>query len=94
MSKPNYAKQIEWVMENFNFKRVHHCMADLKWGWADCGGKTPDIEAMKREARHLLTEVAENSSYYSSGSGGFVARKWKYELTLSFEVAAAHGLGY
>lgn len=71
--KAHFESQIEEIMKNFNFKRVHGVMQLLNWTWM--GSDVPSIEELKTEARKKLETLAEFENKISSMSGGLLARK-------------------
>lgn len=73
---------IEEMIGNFDFNKVHKVMKHLNWKWLDIG--VPDIEEMKKTARELLNSLKDKQTY--SATGGFVARRNSYDFSLSFEV--------
>lgn len=80
-------EQVDNIMENFNFTRVHETMVRLDWKWStDKGLQVPSISDLKVTARRVLTGVDGISSFYLS-TGGFVASvdRWGI-LNLSFEI--------
>lgn len=84
-------KQIDEIMDNFPFEKVHAQMVSEDWKWGDgMGGmQIPEIPELRKSAREILRTSA-NTGYCSSG--GFTARcdqgtdddgPW-LRLTLSF----------
>ena len=67
--------QIEEVIDNFNFERVHIAMTALDWKWAPQEGETdksvPSIPRLKSAARQLLINAINHKHV---GSGGFEAK--------------------
>jgi hypothetical protein len=65
--------QINDLINEFDFQRVHIAMTALDWQWMsteDNGHKVPSIAKLKAMARHLLRESINNKVV---GSGGFHA---------------------
>ena len=56
---------IDYIMDSFDFNRVHKVMEFLEWQWADEG--VPDEFSIKREARRCLRYAIENKSDISTG---------------------------
>lgn len=85
-----FEEQIEEVMENFNFERVHSVMKYLKWSWHIEG--VPSIEMIKNEAKRLLIEVYNSCHKYgenqwSIATGGFqVVYKVNKGFSLEFVI--------
>ena len=66
--------QINDLISDFDFQRVHIAMTALDWQWKTTEGDghaVPSIAKLKSMARHLLREAIKNKVV---GSGGFVAR--------------------
>jgi len=85
----SYKKQIEVIMESFNFKRVLEHMSATNWKWVD---KAPSIQDLRVEAIRLMKDVTKHTHARACSSGGFEARKIDKELFLTFKVAATHGM--
>lgn len=92
-------KEIDYVMDRFDYDRVKKVMDHLFWLWYDTIG-VPEIGDLREHSRRLLTEVAQqvidNKEFVASSNracGGFRAEAYKYAdtdkiyLKLSFEVA-------
>ncbi len=71
-------KQIEDIMDEFNFGEVQRTMESLDWEWSGCDG-VPEEYELRKSARRLLKQAAEmidDRCYPSGGStstGGFLA---------------------
>lgn len=78
-----YQEQIDEIMDNFDFDRVHRAMVALEWVWTGCNGRTPDKGTLRCEARRLLRQAAK-SEY--AATGGLCAENIDGYLRLSFEV--------
>lgn len=66
--------QINDLIEDFNFERVHIAMTALDWQWQQTAGNghaVPSISKLKGMAKHLLRE---SISHKVVGSGGLLAR--------------------
>jgi hypothetical protein len=79
-SKSNYnqyEKDIDNIMEHFDFEKVYKVMMFLEWKWVTNSGlRVPDIQEIKTFARDLMTKaVNEMISYdtneYHTATGGF-----------------------
>ena len=82
-----YDKQIEEIMCEFDFQRVHRHMKKSGWTWHDQG--VPSIEKIKERALWLLEELAyQKRSCLSIATGGLEAN-WRIMgvLELRFVVA-------
>lgn len=95
--KEDFSGDIESIMRNFDFDRVHKVMRFLNWQWAQNSGPTrvPDLEEIKEKAGKQLLEVSGKPADNWVKSGGFVAAKLKYEhgvqLELYFELCSWEG---
>ena len=66
--------EIDYIIDKFNFERVHIAMTAVDWKWAQqslAPTQVPNVARLKVTARHLL-EVAYKEMTTSS-SGGFLA---------------------
>lgn len=84
----NYNQQIEKdiqeIMDEFNWERVHKTMLFLNWQWWDTG--VPTTEQLKKRARTFLGEAinsvltSDKKKYkYLTGTGGLVAEARRYK---------------
>jgi hypothetical protein len=71
-------KQIEDIMDEFNFAEVQKVMESLNWTWSETGC-VPEEYDLRKGARKLLKEAAKmiddklNLSGGSTSTGGFLA---------------------
>jgi hypothetical protein len=71
-------KQIEDIMDEFNFGEVQKVMESLDWTWSETGC-VPEEYDLRKGARKLLKEAAKmiddtlNLSGGSTSTGGFLA---------------------
>ena len=83
-------KQIEEIMDNFNFNKVHRVMVSLGWVYAMEG--VPTLESIKKTALGHLKHVKNTEDCISIESGGFRASIKEGEgqkyLILQFIVAS------
>jgi hypothetical protein len=86
MSKWTMDNQIEEILQEFNFYKVHHVMTTLDWVWSNEDGtlSVPSVGRIKRMAKHLLIAVANRCA--CTKSGGFTARNDEGCLSLEFVV--------
>jgi hypothetical protein len=77
--------QVDEVLADFDFERVHRVMDWLGWTWANLG-RTPTIAELTDEARRLLLEL--NGEPEVLGSGGLRA-SYKSDGTLSLKFILA-----
>ncbi len=85
--------RIDHILDNFNFNLVARTMRALNWTWTDVDG-VPEVPDLRKEARRLLRDVAALPGRRTLSCGGFVARKDKEGLSLSFEIAESDDLFY
>ncbi len=87
-------KQIEDLLDEFDFDKVKRVMDALEWVYYDTPDKQVTIGEIRRMARFLLEKAynANPSLEYSTSSGGFDATRYMYPgdthkyLTLKFNV--------
>ena len=94
--------QIDYIMDNFNFERVHVAMTALDWTWVDyldmAKLSVPTVPMLRKAARRLLTSAADGQ--ITTASGGFQAKYWPPEgedeamLVLSFVLAECNSEYY
>ena len=58
-------KQIEEIMDNFNFARVHKMMVAVRWTWSGVG--IPCEAELREEARDRLRRAAKDKAEIESG---------------------------
>lgn len=67
-------KQIDYILDNFNFEKVKVAMEAVDWKWANPMGEpgltVPTIARMRQTARSLLQKSVKDSC---TGTGGFEA---------------------
>ena len=87
-------KQIDEIMDWFDFDKVHKTMIALNWGWG-VPQVIPEESELRAKARKMLRRVGFEDSIMC-GSGGFVASRdeesdedgpW-VRMKLAFEVAS------
>jgi hypothetical protein len=91
-------KDIEDIVDEFDFETVKKVMDFLEWEWFTADDGVPRIGELRKKARTLLGQVAfkvlvstevEAESYISTG--GFRASAYKFEdkvkFRLTFELA-------
>lgn len=94
--------QINDILEEFDFEKVHSVMVFLDWQYAKPNPVTgvieyykPTIEDIKKSARKYLEHVwdmptSEDAQVCHTGSGGFMAYRGFYDglkiLSLTFEI--------
>ena len=65
--------QIDYIMDKFNFERVHVAMTALDWTWVEGGNHViPSITKLKQTAKRLLQAAATEK--ITTGTGGFQAK--------------------
>lgn len=97
MKTLTYDVQIDEIMSQFDFARVHKVMCLTTWEWHD--KKTnkmtiPSISKLKIVARAMLTDLTETENEKITGiqSGGFHADKVNGLLSLKFIISEANGV--
>lgn len=88
MKSLSYKKQIEKIMDEFDFIRVHRCMKAMNWTWVDKG--VPSIEHLKECARDLLKECKKKRGY-AVATGGFIVSCDGRHLTMTFYIEQVYG---
>jgi hypothetical protein len=81
VQKSSFERQVEEVLEAFDFERVHRVMEPLGWTWANLG-RVPTRAELAAEARRLLVELDGKPGVH--GSGGLRA-SYKEDGTLSLK---------
>lgn len=99
--------EIDYILDTFNFERVHVTMTALDWKWSNQNiqpSAVPTIERLKLTARHLLSVAYKEET--SIASGGFLAKyhppikdsdlllDQKPSLSLSFVIVSANSESY
>jgi len=94
--------QIDYIMDNFNFERVHVAMTALDWTWVDYSDMSklsvPTVPMLRKAARRLLNSAVDGQ--ITTASGGFHARYCPPEdedeamLVLSFVLAECNSEYY
>ena len=87
-------KQVEDLLDEFDFGRVKKVMDTLKWTYFDTPDKEVSIGELRRCARYVLEHAvkAPDSSEYYISTGGFETTRTMYPgettkyLTLKFVV--------
>ncbi len=80
--KTRFDRQVEEVLDSFDFDRVHEVMGSLSWTWANLG-RVPTRAELVTEARRLLEELDGRPGVH--GSGGLRA-SYKEDGTLSLKL--------
>ena len=67
-------EQIDDIMDEFEFDKVHKVMEFLDWKWWFDGEteRVPEVYELRKKAREYLRYVAKNGG--TTGSGGFTAQ--------------------
>ena len=91
-------RQIKYIMEGFDFERVHKAMTHLNWTWRNTSipQSVPTIEELKNTAFRFLNEVwnesEDGSPVICHGAGGFMACRDIYDghkiISLRFELSS------
>ncbi len=82
----SHKEKLEYIIEKFNFERVHLTMITLDWKWVTHGKEfthnVPTMLRLKTSARDLMSRAYSHlmkhtdQSEYTCGSGGFEATCW------------------
>jgi len=81
VQKSSFERQVEEVLDAFDFERVHRVMESLSWTWANLD-RVPTRAELAAEARRLLAELDGSPGVH--GSGGLRA-SYKDDGTLSLK---------
>lgn len=79
-------KNIEVILENFDFDKVKRTMEALNWKWRD---GVPSTYNLIETAKELLTHLTEDEEITLTGTGGFIATKDSDVLSLYFVIEEA-----
>lgn len=93
--KISQQKQIDTILDHFDFESVRKAMVALNWTWVTSNqdDHIPSVAEARACARELLNDVAKcRSKETYIGTGGFVATKESGNiLSLRFSVDDARG---
>ena len=98
--------EIDYILDTFNFDRVHVAMTALDWQWSTAAltAEVPSIARLKQTAKYLLSLAYKEET--SIATGGFLAKyhppikdsdlllDQKPSLSLSFIIVSANSEGY
>ena len=91
VANSNHYDKIPEILMRFNFQKVHEHMVRMDHKWLN--GDTmeiPTLEELRSTARTLLTRAALSDSEVTNvGTGGFMAYKLPWGLSLTFQLAWA-----
>ena len=84
--------EIDDIMDNFDFDKVHEAMTLLGWRWVSRSTQAfeiPHVSELRKRARGLMQDaMGSHMPSYSTGTGGFEVDKTtedgKVYLSLSF----------
>ena len=79
-------RDIQPVMDGFNFDEVQQIMAFMEWHWF-AHGRTPTVQELKDKAYYLLKMVIEEGDGkkdFSAGGGGLKAWVCEDDFGLEF----------
>lgn len=86
--KKRFQKEVDQVLEYFDFSKVYTAMVKLDWKWYSPSSNVPlvpSLENIKARAKELLQEAAESAAMskgeYVTGTGGFRAEAKYYPKT-------------
>lgn len=80
--------QIQYILEHFNFEKVHEHMVQTGWKWI---GKIPEFRELSQTAERLLYEAVADYEktgrpYGNIGTGGFMVYYFPWGLELIFRI--------
>lgn len=82
-------KEHHYILENFNFGKVHQVMQSLNWTWQGKG--VPSIQDLKRTAAELLADCDEPGRSVRTGGlrascyqGECSPKAWELEFILEY----------
>lgn len=78
-------EHIQFIIDNFDFKKVSKVMHFLDWTWFD-SNKPPTIDRLKEIAKKLLNDAYYSENGYVISTGGFKATKLEDFLKLEFVI--------
>jgi len=88
------AKDIEDIVDEFDFETVKKTMDFLDWQWFDADEGVPRLGELRKKARILLNEAAvkvllsnEIVSDHHIATGGFRASAFKWDGEVKFRLA-------
>lgn len=88
-------RHIQFIIENFDFEKVHNIMTSLNWKWycyspnrREMGLYVPTIEQLKKTAVELLEYVYDDLNYDTTSTGGFKATRYDDHLGLEFVLSS------
>lgn len=86
-------EKIRNIIKEFDFEKVHECMAALKWIWATSktDNKVPSIGHLVLSALNHLNDVKnidfDGEEYVISSSGGFLAEKYLIDTQVIYKLS-------
>lgn len=78
----NKNEHIKYIIDNFDFKKVHNVMKFLNWHWFFTKG-VPSEKDLKNEAIRLLNDIYFSDAI-SLSTGGLKVTKYEDSLELEF----------
>lgn len=94
MTKDEMHKAVDYIMDTFNFDKVHQAMLALDWEWHSFSPhRVPTTKDLRIRAREHLVKIWEKKTEFS-GSGGLWAEYRRYPdgatMKLTFVVTQAY----
>ena len=77
--------QIQKIMNNFDFEKVHNIMKFLNWTWFPWN-IVPTVDMLKQEAESLLIQISSHPKYKNISTGGLEVIIDKQTINLRFIV--------
>jgi hypothetical protein len=62
---------IDYIMDSFDFEKVHITMKALGWEWASAEDKIPSVFELRQSARRLIKSVMKSKGKMIASTGGF-----------------------
>ena len=77
----DYQKDIDYILDGFDFERVKKAMDALNWKYHDSEENTVSLYELRKMARYLLKSLISHveKDCYLIGCGGFEATVMHYE---------------
>lgn len=87
--KYNLRAQKDYIMDQFDFAKVHKTLSLMMWAWYDKKTNTmliPHIGMIRNQAERLLNQLIENDEVTEVSSGGLHGSKINNRLALRFVI--------
>lgn len=82
---PSLEEQKDYILQNFDFRHVHHVMRLLDWEWSmETKQRVPSFEEVFNFAEKELQNLIEHENLLETYCGGFLLSKIRGVLTMAF----------